>query len=83
MKIYKAGTEVEFKTNNVKGIITGVLIRRNDIEYYVRYLSGSSFEEGLFADYEFIIKRNKPNVGFGSSTELTKIDDNSVNLNFE
>ncbi len=83
MRIYKAGTEVEFKTNNVKGIITGVLIRRNDIEYYVRYLSGSSFEEGLFADYEFTIKSDKSKVGFSSSTELTKIEDNSVNLNFE
>lgn len=71
MKVYRPGTEVLLKIGNIKGIITGVLLRRNDVEYYIRHLDGGSLNETLLSDYEFTINKEN-NIGFGAKNDSSE-----------
>ena len=69
MKVFKPSTKVVLSIGNIKGIITGVLIRRNDVEYYIRHLSNWEFKEDLFSDFEFEVIYRIKKAGFNQETE--------------
>jgi hypothetical protein len=66
MKVYKSGTEIQFKTTKQKGIIISAVVRQKDVVYNVDYFVGEEMKDCVVYEFQFdVIKNNgKQIIGF-------------------